>query len=133
RQIRHMATMVDDLLEMFRLHHRKISLAREPLDLAKFVQDSAEDHRSSLERAGVQLELELPVAPVWVEVDRTRLVQVLTNLLQNAGKFTNPGDRVTVKVEVDCYSNRAAVMVRDTGVGMTPEVQAEVFEMFSQG
>ncbi len=133
RQTRHMASMVDDLLDMFRITHQKIILSREPIDLVDKVRRIVEDYRGSLESKGLDIVVDLPPEPVWVTADRTRLAQVVSNLLQNSSKFTNPGDKVTVRVEEDAQRHRAVVTIRDTGLGMTPEVVSEVFDMFVQG
>jgi len=133
RQIRHVASMVDDLLDMFRISHRKFVLLREPIDLVTRVHRIVEDYRRPLEDSGLRVELELPDEPVWVTADRRRLAQVISNLLQNAAKFTNPGGCVTVRVELDREAHRVALSIRDTGLGMTPEVLRDVFEMFVQG
>src|SRR5207253_844926 len=96
----HMARLLDDLLDVSRIIRGKILLHRARLDLSRLVGDTAEDHRGALRDAGLTLTLELPEGPVWVVGDPTRLSQVLENLLQNAGKFTDPGGAVTVRLSV---------------------------------
>ena len=118
RQIQILARIVDDLLDVARINHGQIALRRERLDLARLVRQAAEDYRSVLEEAGVRLGLELPETPVWVLGDSARLSQVLSNLLENAGKFTPTGGEVTVRL---ASGSRAAVTVRDDGIGIEPE------------
>jgi CheY-like chemotaxis protein len=91
-----------------------------------------EDQRIELETAGLSLDAILPGAPLWVEGDPTRLSQAVSNVLHNAGKFTEPGGRVEVLVAEEPERGTAAVRVRDTGIGMEPELLARVFEPFSQ-
>ncbi len=81
---------------------------------------------------GLTLTLERGPGPAWVRADRTRLAQVLSNLLQNAAKFTNSGGRVTVRVAADSGTGRAVVTVLDTGIGIAPEVLPRVFDTFTQ-
>src|SRR5262249_33584469 len=76
--------------------------------------------------------LELPDEPVWVLADRTRLTQIVSNLLSNATKFCNAGDQVTVRVCSDAKQGRASVVVRDTGIGIAPEILPYLFETFTQ-
>ena len=131
RQVAHMARLVDDLLDVSRISRSKILLRKERLDLAHLVRATAEDHRSLLEGAGLALTLDLPPEPVWLLGDPTRLSQVLGNLLQNAGKFTNPGGRVSVYLTRD-PGGLAVLAVEDTGIGLEPDILARLFQPFSQ-
>jgi PAS domain S-box-containing protein len=132
RQTRHLARIVDDLLDVSRLTRGKVSLRRERLDLSRLVRDAAEDHRGALERAGLALALPRPDRPLWVEGDPTRLAQVLANLLQNAAKFTPAGGRVEVSVAAESDGRHAAVTVRDTGQGIEPALLPQLFEPLTQ-
>jgi signal transduction histidine kinase/CheY-like chemotaxis protein len=132
RQARHMTRLVDDLLDVTRLGRGKILLRRETLDLAQVVSATAEDHRLTLEAAGLKLQVEVPSEPLLVVGDPTRLAQVVGNLLTNAGKFTDPGGRITVRAERDEPRQRALVSVDDTGIGIGPDLLPHVFEMFTQ-
>ncbi len=132
RQVRHLTRLVDDLLDVFRIAHRKLLLRKDRLDLAQLVRLAAIDHRNALESAGLTLSLELPERPVWVAGDSTRLSQVVGNLLHNAAKFTDPGGRVTVRVTADEAARRVAVQVIDTGIGIPLEVLPRLFDTFSQ-
>ncbi|MCI0463720.1 MAG: response regulator [Gemmataceae bacterium] len=132
RQVRHLSRLVDDLLDVFRISHRKLLLRKDRLDLAQLARVVALDHRNALERAGLTLELKLPERPVWVLGDLTRLSQVLGNLLGNAAKFTDRGGRVTVRVKADESSQRALMQVSDTGIGLAAEVVPHLFDTFTQ-
>jgi PAS domain S-box-containing protein len=134
RQVSHMARLVDDLLDVSRISRGKILLHKERLDLTQLVRDTVEDHRRELEAGGLTLDLELPTGPLWLEGDGTRLAQAMENLLSNASKFTDPGGRVGVALSAgaDEAAGRAEITVRDTGIGMEPEMLGSLFEAFSQ-
>lgn len=132
RQVDHLTHLLDSLLDMARINGGKIALDRERLDLARLVYESAEDHRGVLESAGLTLRLELPQAPVWVQGDRTRLAQVLDNLLDNARKFTPPPGEVTLRLAAGNDPEQAELVLRDTGMGIEPEILPHVFEVFAQ-
>jgi len=134
RQVTHLARIVDDLLEVSRIARGKISLERETTDWGDIVRETAEDYRAEFQVRGLELSVELPDAPVWVRGDRTRLAQVVGNLLANAQRFTDRGGRVAVRLAAD--DERAGfgrLSVEDTGIGMTPEVIARLFQPFEQG
>lgn len=133
RQLDHLSRIVDDLLDVSRIGEGRLHLRRRPLDLAGLVREVAEDHRAMLAARGLALRLEIDVAPVPVAGDATRLTQVLGNLLQNAARFTEAGGTVTVLLDADRAAGTAALRVRDTGIGVAPEVAAHVFEPFFQG
>jgi PAS domain S-box-containing protein len=130
RQVTHLTRIIDDLLDVTRIARGKVRLQRELLDLGELAQRTVEDHRAAFDEAGVHLELDRAPSPCWVEVDGSRLAQVLGNLLGNALKFTNRGGHV--RVSVDLMTDRAALRVRDTGVGIAPEVLERLFEPFQQ-
>jgi PAS domain S-box-containing protein len=132
RQATHMTRLIDDLLDVSRIAHGKVSLRKEVLDLVKVVRATAQDYRSGLEAAGLTLDLQLPDQPLWVRGDPTRLAQIVGNLLHNASKFTDPGGCVTVRVTRAESEDTAVIAVRDTGIGMDRETLAEVFETFHQ-
>jgi two-component system CheB/CheR fusion protein len=132
RQALHLTRLVDDLLDISRISRGKILLRRQRVDLANVIRSTIEDQRAGIETAGIALELDLPPEPLWIDGDPTRLSQVMGNLLHNAGKFTDPGGRITVSLHPDTDREVAVVSVRDTGIGMEPELLTRVFEPFSQ-
>ncbi|WP_437895333.1 chemotaxis protein CheB [Sorangium sp. So ce124] len=129
RQVGHLTRLIEDVLDVTRITRGKVQLQREVLDLNALTQRTVDDHRSAFAQAGVALELSAAPAPVWVNGDRTRLAQVLGNLLQNAAKFTPRSGKTTVSVGGD---GQAIVRVEDTGAGIAPEVMPRVFEPFTQ-
>ncbi|ABS26558.1 ATP-binding protein [Anaeromyxobacter sp. Fw109-5] len=131
RQTEHLSRLVDDLLDVERIARGKVQLSRTRLDLRDVVRKTCDDHRSVLEQGGVEMRLDLPFGPVWVEGDATRISQVVGNLLHNAAKFTAAGGRV--EVEVASREENGLIAVRDTGAGMIPEDLERIFQPFAQG
>lgn len=132
RQIQHQTRLVDDLLDVSRITQNRLELRRERLELVRLVRETVEDFVATLEAAGLSVKVEMPDGPVPVEGDRTRLAQVLGNLLDNAAKFTPPGGDVTVTVAAGPEAHVAAVTVRDTGRGIEPDLLSHVFDPLTQ-
>jgi PAS domain S-box-containing protein len=132
RQVRHLTRLVDDLLDVSRLTRGKVQLRPERLDLGRLVRITAEDRRATLEQAGLALVVEAPETPVWVLGDPTRLAQILTNLLDNAVKFSGGRGHVFLRVATDPQQSRAILSVRDEGIGIEPAVLPRVFDVFAQ-
>jgi PAS domain S-box-containing protein len=130
RSSAHLSRLVDDLLDVSRITRGKIELQREPVDLVALVKQILGDHATLFEKRRFNVVQRVEVDELWVYADRARLVQVLTNLLANAEKFTPTGGRVSVTVE---HAGGAAVVkIRDNGVGIAPEVLSELFQPFAQ-
>lgn len=132
RQVSHMSRLIDDLLDVARIARGKIQIRSEPCDLVEIVKHTADDYRSTLEMAGITLQVRILDQPLTVAGDRTRLAQVVGNLLHNAKKFTPRDGSVTVEVQADWTANAAVVTVRDTGSGMDEKILSCLFEPFSQ-
>ena len=132
RQVRHLARIVDDLLDVSRIIRGKVQLRPERLDLARLVRTAALDHQDIFRQAGLDLDVDVPELPVWVMGDSIRLAQILSNLLHNAAKFTGSGGRVSVRLAVDTQRGKAEIAVRDTGIGIEPEMLPRLFETFAQ-
>ena len=130
RQARHLGKLLEDLLDLARVGEGKIDLQRRPLDLADIVSTAAEDHRSKIERAGIALTLSVGREIITVEGDRTRLVQTVGNLLDNASKWTARGGCISVRVQQ--VGDIAEIRVRDTGIGIEPEMRERIFDLFWQ-
>jgi signal transduction histidine kinase len=130
RQTRQSARLVDDLLDVARITQGKITLRQEPLSLATIVQGAVETSRPLIDAHLHRLEINLPEVPLWVRGDAARLTQVLANLLNNAAKFQDKGGRIQMLVRED--ENVAEIRVRDQGVGMTPEMLRDMFQLFMQ-
>ena len=132
RQSAHMARLVDDLLDISRVSRGRLLLRKAPLDLVDLVRATANDHRATLEAAGLTLEVSLPQEPVWVLADATRISQAIANLFHNSQKFTDPGGEVEIAVAIEDSGESVLVSVRDTGIGMKPETLGLAFDLFSQ-
>jgi len=132
RQVADMTRLLDDLLDVSRIAQGRIQAKKKLCDLVAVVRDTTADRRGSLEKRGLRLEADLPDRPLWVMGDSTRLSQALANLLDNAGKFTNAGGTVTVRLVEAPEGEEALLTVSDTGVGMEPEILEHAFEPFSQ-
>lgn len=132
RQSMHMAQLIEDLLDVTRISRGKLELHRERVDLNDLAERTVEDHRSLFTQNGVQLDLHAASGEVWVMGDKTRLAQILGNLLQNAGKFTPRGGTASVAVEQDVRGGQAVITVADTGSGIDPEMIPRLFQPFAQ-
>jgi CheY-like chemotaxis protein len=130
RQVHQMSRMVDDLLEVSRISRGKIILQTAPLNLADVVTTAVETSRPLVEAHRHTLKVSLPERPARVEADGARLAQVLSNLLNNAAKYTEDGGRIDLIVEQ--AQGEALIRVRDNGIGIAPERLANVFDMFEQ-
>ena len=127
RQVHHMAQLVNDLLDVSRIVRGRLVLEMETLDLQALLQELVKDRHAEFQAAGVRLETSWPARPVWVHGDRTRLIQVFSNLVDNALKFTDVGK--SVHLELD---SEARAVVRDEGIGIPPELLRRIFESFVQ-
>ena len=132
RQTQHMARLIDDLLDVTRVSRGKVQLLVVPVDLREVVLRTIEDHRPAFEAAHVQLHLSIAPERVVTLGDRTRLAQILSNLLQNAAKFTPPDRNVWVSLSRDAGAGVAVLRVRDDGAGIPAEMLPRVFEPFAQ-
>lgn len=132
RQVGQLTRLIDDLLDVTRIRRQKIQLRRQRLELCELLRCTIEDHRPLFENAGVELEFEPAARPAHVNGDWDRLIQVFSNLLQNAAKFTGRGGHTRVSVSTDPASRRAVVRVADTGIGIAPELLGRLFSPFAQ-
>ncbi len=130
-QVAHVARLVDDLLDVSRIARGKVQLKREEVDLVQVIQGVVRDYQPVFAENELALEASLPAAPVRIHTDPARLVQMVSNLLHNAIKFTDPGGKVGLSVEVQ-DGTWAQVAVRDSGTGIPAEMLASVFEPFTQ-
>ncbi|MFN3648120.1 MAG: PAS domain S-box protein [Armatimonadota bacterium] len=131
RNARHLSRLVDDLLEVSRINEGKISLRTERVDLSQVVEQAVTSTRAAIEERGHHLNVSVPLPPVFLQADPTRLVQVLVNLLNNAAKYTDDGGEISLVAQRE--QGEAVLRVRDNGRGMDPELQARVFDLFVQG
>jgi signal transduction histidine kinase len=131
RQVAHLVRLVDDLLDVSRITRNKIQLRREPLALADAMRLAVESAAPAATAANHRLAVVEPEPDVHVDADLARLVQVFTNLLNNAVKFTPPGGHIWF--EAAATVDAVTVTVRDDGLGVDPALLPHLFEMFHQG
>jgi signal transduction histidine kinase len=130
RQVGQMVRLINDLLDVSRITRGKLVLNKEPVEVHEVVEAAVETSRPLLEEARITFRHTVPDGTLVVEADRLRLAQVFANLLNNAAKYTEPGGTVTLAASRD--GKQAVVRVRDTGVGIPPDILPHVFELFTQ-
>ena len=130
RQVRLMVRLVDDLLDLSRIMQGKLDLRTERCDLAAVVADAVETARPVIDAKSHALSISMPAEPISLDADPTRLAQALTNLLNNAAKYADPGGSIDLTALRD--GAEAVVVVRDSGVGITPELLPYIFDLFTQ-
>ncbi len=131
RQVDHMVHLVDDLLDMARLSEGKLTLRLEPVLLGDAVHDGVEMAMPLVNARGHRLALHLPEAQVVLQADRHRVSQVISNLVNNAAKYTPAGGDIAVEAWTE--EGEAVIAVADSGIGIGPDALARVFDMYAQG
>ncbi|MGE0859275.1 MAG: ATP-binding protein, partial [Gammaproteobacteria bacterium] len=131
RQLDHLVQLVDDLLEISRITRGRIELRRACIDVRDALRDAVEASGPLIADAGHELRLELPQAPLWVNADGVRIAQSVTNLLNNAARYTEHGGSIWLCARA--VAGAARITVRDTGVGIASENLARIFEVFERG
>ena len=130
RQLNQMVRLVDDLLDVSRITTGKLGVRKSVIELQAVVRDAVETVRPFIDARRHELEVIVPPQPIPVEGDRTRLTQVIGNLLNNAAKYTEPGGHISLTLERD--GPAAVLRVRDDGIGLEPESLSSIFDMFVQ-
>ncbi|MEJ7931838.1 PAS domain-containing protein [Ramlibacter sp. AN1015] len=130
RQLTHLVRLVDDLLDVSRISGGKVELRPEPVTLQRVFEHAVEACQPALDAAGHTLLVTLPPEALWVRADLVRIAQVVSNLLNNAAKYTPPGGRIELRARGD--TGCAVIEVCDNGAGIAPEMAARVFELFAQ-
>jgi signal transduction histidine kinase len=130
RQVTNLVRLVDDLLEVARITRGKIELRCETIEASAVARSAVETSRPLIDAARHRLELSLPAEPVLLEGDAVRLTQIISNLLNNAAKYTDPGGDIRLSVARD--GNWLEITVRDNGIGIAPEMLGRVFDLFTQ-
>ncbi len=130
RQTQHLTRLVDDLLDVSRITQGKVALVREPLDIATLLHLAVETSRPLIEARHHRLTVVPPAHPVRIAGDRTRLVQVVGNLLNNAAKYTPEGGHI--ELEAAQEGGEAVIRVRDDGIGVPADLLPHVFDLFTQ-
>jgi signal transduction histidine kinase len=130
RQLTHLVRLVDDLLDVSRVSQGKIRLQKERTQINDIVQSAIESSRPLIESGSHTLKVTMPSHPIWMDADKTRIAQVIGNLLNNAAKYTPTGGRITLNVS--CEQDDVVIVVSDSGVGIPAEMQSHIFQMFAQ-
>lgn len=130
RQIRQMTRLVDDLLDISRIIRRQLELRKEYVGLSEIVYAAVEASQPVLEMYGQEFSFSVPSEPVYLNADRARLTQVVSNLLNNAAKYT--GTDGSIRLTAERQGDEAVIRVRDTGIGIPADMQSHIFEMFKQ-
>lgn len=130
RQVDHLIRLVDDLLDISRINQGRIELRKVSVDLSDMIHDAVAACRGIMSARGHKLTVLLPADPVLLEADPIRLVQILTNLLNNAAKYTDVGGNIEISAGAE--GDSAVVRVRDNGIGIQPEMIQRIFELFAQ-
>ena len=130
RQMSQMVRLIDDLLDLSRISRNKLELRKERVELASIIHHAVEACAPLAKNANHELTVALPAEPIFLSADPVRLAQVFGNLLTNACKYTPQGGRIWLTVER--LGSEVMVSIKDTGLGIPPEMIAKVFEMFTQ-
>jgi signal transduction histidine kinase len=130
RQVDQMVRLIADLMDVGRIGQGKLQLSKQRVELATVIQTAVEASSPMIATSGHELTVSLPPEPLILEADPARLIQIFSNLLTNAAKYTERGGRISLRAERQAGS--AVVRVRDNGIGISPELLPSVFEMFMQ-
>ncbi len=130
RQVDHMNRLIEDLLDVARIDQGKIVLRTGRIALSDAIALAVEISQPQIEARQHALTVTLPEAPIWLDADLARIAQVVNNLLANAAKYTPEGG--AIQLSARCEGTRAVIEVADTGLGIPPEMQAQVFDLFAQ-
>lgn len=131
RQVHHLVRLVDDLLDVSRVMRGKVELREERVELAEVISRAIEAAQPLIEEQGQELEVSLSEEPLTLEADPVRLAQVLANLLTNAAKYTEAGGHISLTA--GRADDEVVLRVRDTGIGIAPDLLPHVFDSFVQG
>jgi signal transduction histidine kinase len=131
RQVRNLVRLVDDLLDVSRITQGRVSLEKEVVETAEVVARAIELARPLIEQRAHRLQVEITPEGLALEADTSRLAQVLSNLLINAAKYTEPGGRISVAAGLN--SGEIEIRVRDNGPGIPPSLMPRLFDLFVQG
>ena len=130
RQVQHVSRLLDDLLDVTRITRNRLELRKEWIELGQVIADAVEACKPAIDVLGQELRVDLPPNPLYLDGDPVRLTQVLSNLLNNASKYTPAGGRIEITVSSD--ARELLITVQDNGIGIAPELLPQIFEMFVQ-
>lgn len=130
RQVEHMARLLDDLLDASRVTSGKVTLQRRTVKVSEFVDQAVEMYRALIDSQQQHLTLDLPVNPIYVDGDPTRLAQIIGNLLHNAAKYTQEGGDLALIAKAE--GDKVVIRVTDSGSGISAEILPHIFDLFAQ-
>lgn len=131
RQIGHITKLVDDLLDVSRVNRGLVMIHKERIDMNLLVREAVDQVAQLIDARHHRLTIKIPSEPSPVFGDKTRLVQIITNLLANAAKYTSQGGEILLSLDVD--GDHLELMVKDNGIGLSPGLLPHVFDLFVQG
>jgi len=129
-QVQRMTRLIDDLMDVSRITSNKLTLRIERVELARVIEEALTTARTFIDESQHKFSLVLPKEPVLLNADLVRMAQVLSNLLINAAKYTNPGGTISLRVERQ--DGEAVIKIKDSGIGIPPELLPKIFDMFMQ-
>ncbi len=130
RQSQHLSRMVDDLIDLSRIEHGKLTLHKEQVELRAVIDHAVETTRTQIERRKHRLSIECPPEPIILEADPVRIAQLLSNLLDNAAKYTPTSGEISIAAKLE--HDRISIGIRDTGIGIPKDQIDNIFELFTQ-
>lgn len=130
RQVAHLTRLVDDLLDISRIDQGKITVNKDKVALQEILDFAVEASRPQIDAARHTLTVEGPASPIWLHADATRLAQVVSNLLNNAAKYTPSGGRIALAARAS--DGFAEIEVSDNGIGIPQDMQSKIFDLFTQ-
>jgi len=131
RQVKHLARLVDDLLDVSRITRGKIELQQEPLEVSEAIRTAVEISKPLLESRGHTFTISAPALPLWIKADPGRIAQVLGNLLNNAARYTPEGG--TISLTANQEDDDVVFRVLDNGAGISSDMLSNIFDLFAQG
>jgi len=130
QQVSQISRLLDDLLDLSRITRDRLELRKVRIELRRIIDAAVQISRPVIDEFEHDLTVSIPSEPIDVDADELRLAQVLSNLLNNAAKYTDPGGKICLTAER--HENNIIIRIKDTGIGIPPDKLSEIFEMFSQ-
>lgn len=130
RQVGHLVRIIDDLLDASRIGQGKINIVRENTDINSAVEAAMESCADLIKEKSISVVIERPDTPIFINGDRTRLSQIISNLLNNAAKYTQAGGSIHIRSSLE--HGEAAITIADNGIGIDPAMMPHIFDLFTQ-
>lgn len=130
RQVTHLVRLIDDLMDVSRVSQGKYNLKRKDITVQEIFESALEASRPLVDAAHHTLTVDLPAEPVWLNADLTRMAQIVSNLVNNAAKYTQDGGKIHVTARRE--DNDIVIQVSDNGLGIPPDMLTKVFDRFTQ-